>query len=401
MNSISGRDPQTGRTIEILMRDGIIAAINDIPSEDPAWLSPGLVDLQINGYQGFDLNADNLTPDTVIELTYSVLATGVTTFLPTIITASEEKIIACLRAIAAARQLNPALRHMIPGVHVEGPHLSPEDGPRGAHPREHIRPPSIAEFDRWQQACGNLVKLVTLSPHFDEAPKYIAALRDRGILVSIGHTQASLEQIHAAVDAGATLSTHLGNGVDDPLPRHPNLLWTQLAEDRLTAMFIGDGHHLPDDTLKVMLRAKGLDRAILVSDVVALGGMPPGLYETPVGGLVELSSDGRLSLPGTRFLAGSGIPLKDVVAHLAATHLSLSESLRLATQNPAHFLGRIGKLQIGAPGDLIRFTWEPAAGVQIESVLLQGTPVGRQNKRSDESRQKTPHIGTDKSAYRQ
>ncbi|RZU39713.1 N-acetylglucosamine-6-phosphate deacetylase [Edaphobacter modestus] len=377
MTSISGRDPLTGRTIEVVIRDGIIAAINDIRSEDPAWLSPGLIDLQINGYQGFDLNSDNLTPDIVVDLAYSVLATGVTTFLPTIITASEEKIIACLRAIAAARQLTPALQHMIPGVHVEGPHLSPEDGPRGAHPREHIRPPSIAEFDRWQQASGDLVKLVTLSPHFHEAPHYIAALHNRGILVSIGHTHASIEQIHAAVNAGATLSTHLGNGVAYSLPRHPNLLWTQLADDRLTGMFIGDGHHVPDDTLKVMLRAKSLDRAILTSDLVALGGKPPGLYETPVGGLVELSPDGRLSLSGTDFLAGSVVPLKDAVAHLAATYLSLSESLQLATQNPARVLGRISKLQVGAPGNLIRFTWERAAGIQIESVLLQGSPAGR------------------------
>jgi N-acetylglucosamine-6-phosphate deacetylase len=375
MTSISGRDPHTGRTIEVEIRDGIIAAITDVPLAEPLWLSPGLIDLQINGYQGFDLNSDNLTSDTVIDLSRSVLASGVTTFLPTIITASEEKIVACLRAIAAARQLNPALRHMIPGVHVEGPHLSPEDGPRGAHSREHIRPPSMAEFDRWQRASGGLVKLVTLSPHFEEAPNYIATLHARGVLVSIGHTHASPEQIHAAVDAGATLSTHLGNGIADPLPRHPNLLWAQLAEDRLTAMFIADGHHLPNDTLKVMLRAKGLDRAILVSDVVALGGMPPGLYETPVGGLVELTTDGRLSLPGTRLLAGSVVPLKDAVAHLATTDLSLSESLRLATQNPARFLGRTSKLQVGAPGDLIRFAWKPAAGIQIESTLLRGTRV--------------------------
>jgi N-acetylglucosamine-6-phosphate deacetylase len=137
-------------------------------------------------------------------------------------------------------------------------------------------------------------------------------------------------------------------------------------------MFIGDGHHLPNDTLKVMLRAKGLDRSILVSDVVALGGMPPGLYETPVGGLVELAPDGRLSMHGTGFLAGSVVSLKDAVARLARLELSLSESLRLATQNPARLLGRSGKLQVGAAGDLIRFTWEPAAGLQIESTLLQG-----------------------------
>ena len=374
MTSITGRDPHTGHTIEVVVRDGIIAAINDVASADAVWISAGLVDLQINGYQGFDLNADDLTPETVIGLARSVLATGVTAFLPTIITASEEKIIACLGAIAAARRLDPALQHMIPGVHVEGPHLSPEDGPRGAHPREHIRPPSIAEFDRWQSSSGDLVKLVTLSPHFEEAPGYIAALHRRGVLISIGHSRASAEQICAAVDAGATLSTHLGNGVDDPLPRHPNLLWTQLAEDGLTAMFIADGHHLPDDTLKVMLRAKGLDRSILVSDAVALGGMPPGLYETPVGGLVELSANGRLSLRGTRFLAGSVVPLKDAVAHVAANLLTLGDSLQLATQNPARLLGRAGKLEIGAPADLIRFTWERGGEFKVESVMLQGVP---------------------------
>jgi N-acetylglucosamine-6-phosphate deacetylase len=372
MTSISGRDSGTGRNVEVVIRDGVITAINEVASADPAWLSPGLIDLQINGYQGFDLNADDLTPDTVVELARRVLATGVTTFLPTIITASEEKIVSCLRAIAAARQLDHAVLHMIPGVHVEGPHLSHEDGPRGAHPKEHIRPPSIAEFDRWQAASGNLVKLVTLSPHFEEAPHYIAALRRRGVLISIGHSRASVEQVRAAVDAGATLSTHLGNGVDDPLPRHPNLLWAQLADDRLTAMFIADGHHLPDDTLKVMLRAKGLERSILVSDTVALGGMSPGIYETPVGGRVELSANGRLSLQGTRFLAGSVVPLKDAVAHVAATQFSLSESLQLATENPARILGRTGKLEVGAPADLIRFTWERGGGIEIESVMLHG-----------------------------
>lgn len=381
MNSIIGRDPHTGCTVEVVLHDGIIVSITELSVADAAWLSPGLVDLQINGYQGFDCNADNLTPDVVVNLAYSVLASGVTTFLPTIITAAEEKIIACLRAIAAARRIHPELRHMIPGVHVEGPHLSSQDGPRGAHPREHIRPPSIDEFDRWQQASGNLVKLVTLSPHFAEAPEYIAALRRRGILVSIGHTHASPEQIHTAAEAGATLSTHLGNGVHATLPRHPNLLWAQLAEDRLSAMLIGDGHHLPDDTLKVMLRAKGLDRAILVSDTVALAGMAPGLYETPVGSRVTLSPDGRLGLAETPFLAGSAVSLKDAVARLTTTHLSLSEALQLATQNPAHILGRIARLQVGAPGDLIRFTWDPLAGIQIETVLLQGKECNAPERR--------------------
>jgi N-acetylglucosamine-6-phosphate deacetylase len=375
MNSIRGRDPRTGHGIEIVLRDDVIAAVHEAAVEDDLWLAPGLIDLQINGYRGFDLNADALTPDTVIDLARAVLATGVTAFLPTIITAPEEKIVACLQAIAAARQREPWLHHMIPGVHVEGPHLSPQDGPRGAHPREHIRPLSIDEFDRWQRASGNLVTLVTVSPHWPDATAYIHALHERGILVSIGHTDASVEQIRAAVDAGATLSTHLGNGVAATLPRHPNLLWAQIAEDRLAAMLIADGHHLPADTLKVMLRSKGLDRVILTSDAVALAGMPPGLYSTPVGGQVELTPDGRLCLPGTRLLAGSVTPLKDTVALVANTQLSLADTLRLATVNPARLLGRTATLEVGADADLIRFRWRPGSELRIESMVLQGSPL--------------------------
>jgi N-acetylglucosamine-6-phosphate deacetylase len=140
-------------------------------------------------------------------------------------------------------------------------------------------------------------------------------------------------------------------------------------------MLIADGHHLPSDTLKVMLRSKGLDRAILASDAVALAGMPPGLYSTPVGGQVELTPDGRLCLPGTRLLAGSVTPLKDAVALLANTQLSLADALRLATENPARLLGRTATLQVGAPADLIRFTWRPGAELSPETVLLQGTSL--------------------------
>jgi N-acetylglucosamine-6-phosphate deacetylase len=209
----------------------------------------------------------------------------------------------------------------------------------------------FAQFQEFACGFGRVVEYVAANS-VDVSLDILELLREEDsqrFVVSIGHTHASPDQIHAVVAAGATLPTHLGNGVDDPLPRHANLLWTQLAEDRLTAMFIADGHHLPDDTLKVMLRAKGLDRAILLSYMVALGGMSPVLYETPVGGLVELTHDGRLSLHGTQFLVGSVVPLKDAVAHMAKTHLSLSESLRFATQNPARFLGRTGRLQVGAP----------------------------------------------------
>lgn len=372
--SLTGRDPYTGEPLIVHCVDGLIAAIERGSPEETAWLAPGLIDLQVNGYQGDDFNADDLTIEAVQRIAHRLLATGVTTFLPTLITASEEKIIHNLRIIAAARLADPLLQHMIPCVHVEGPHIAPEDGPRGAHPREHVRPPEIPEFLRWQAACNNLAGMVTLSPHYSAAPEYIHALSMQGVHLSLGHTSSSADQIRAAVTAGARLSTHLGNGVANLLPRHPNLIWTQLAEDRLTATFIADGHHVPADTLTVMLRAKTVQRAILVSDLVMLAGLPPGKYESPVGGKVDLHPDGRLNVAGSSYLAGATATLADAVAYVTAnTSFPLGDAVQMATANPGRFAGGRGVLHVGAPADLIRFHWKPGCRtLKIEDVIVQG-----------------------------
>lgn len=374
---VTGLDPATGRAIAVTVQDGMIAEIAPGPDAADGWLSAGLVDLQVNGYAGHDLNSGALTPETVIALAAALRKTGVTTFLPTLITASRASLVAALQTIAQARAADALTAHMTPRLHIEGPSVSPEDGPRGAHPREHVRAPDLVEFEQWQDACGGLIGLVTLSPHWPEAPAYIAALSRRGVNVSLGHTAAEPHTIRAAVDAGATLSTHLGNGVAATLPRHPNLIWTQLSEDRLTATFIADGHHLPDDTLKAMLRAKGLERTVLVSDATALGGMPPGLYDQPIGGRVELTADGRLGVVGSPYLAGAARPLIDgVVVTMRAAGLTLAEALRLATSNPGRFAGGRGVLAVGQSADLIRFRWSPGdAALVIERVWVQGTPI--------------------------
>lgn len=358
---LEGRDPDTLGAVRVGIVDGCIAAVEPIPDRaDLPWIAPGLVDLQVNGFAGHDLNAAGLTPATVSALARAMLAVGVTRFLPTLITGAEADILASLRAIAAARDGDPVVRLMVPAIHVEGPNISDHDGPRGAHPRDAVRPWDLAEFDRWQGVCGGLVGMVTLSPHADAAMPYIAALRARGVHVAIGHSHATPEQIHAAAQAGAILSTHLGNGVSGMLPRHPNLLWAQLADDRLSASFIADGHHLDADTLKAMIRAKGLERAILVSDTVALGGLAPGVYDTPVGGQVELAADGRLSLMGTPFLAGAALPLIAGVARaMRDAGLTLAQALRLATANPARFVGERAALAVGLRADLMRFHWAP------------------------------------------
>jgi len=344
------------------MADGRIAAVAAADYDGELYLSAGLVDLQVNGYFGLDLNDHAVTPDRVIALTRKLFAVGVTSYQPTLITAAETSIIAAIRAIVAARRADRQTAEAIAGIHIEGPFISPQDGPRGAHPASQVRAPDLAELARWQAAAEGLVSMVTLSPHYAEAPDFIAAAVAQSVHIAIGHTDATPEQIHAAAAAGASLSTHLGNGAAANLPRHPNFLWAQLADDRLSASFIADGHHLPADTLIVMLRAKGHDRAVLVSDLAAPGGLAPGIYDQPIGGRVQLWADGRLGTPGTPYLAGAALPLSACVARAAAvTGLSLADTLAMATRNPGRFLNGRGVLAVGARADLIRFAWQHGA----------------------------------------
>ena len=374
---VTGRAPGSGRPIAVTVRQGRIAAIGPGPSTETSWLAPGLVDLQVNGFAGHDLNAEDTSARTVVGLTRALYGHGVTTFVPTVITAAHDRMAHTLEVIAEARRRDPLVRHAIPYAHLEGPHLSAQDGPRGVHAAEHIRPPSLREFAHWQAVSGGLVGMVTLSPHFAQAAAYTAELTSRGVHIAIGHTHASSAEITAVVDAGARLSTHLGNGTHAVLPRHPNYLWAQLAEDRLTAGFIADGHHLPAETLTALVRAKGLERSVLVSDAVALAGMPPGRYRTPVGGSVDLAPDGRLAQPGSPYLAGAARSLADGVAQaIVAARLTLGEAVALATLRPGRFTGGRGRIEVGAPADLLRFTWAPGdPALAVGTVLARGREV--------------------------
>lgn len=294
---------------------------------------PGLVDLQVNGFAGVDFGDPATTADDVGRAVASIEKTGVTRFLPTLITSSLDSFAACARTLVGVG--HPA----IAGIHMEGPYIAPADGPRGAHAREHVRGADVNDFKRRQDAAEGSIRLVTLAPEAPGALPLIEALVAAGVRVAIGHTAASGAQIRDAVAAGATLSTHLGNGCSGTLPRHPNLLWEQLGEDRLLASFIVDGHHLPGATVRSMIRAKTPARTILVTDAMAAAGMLPGRY-TLAGQTVELDRAGRVAAPGAWNLAGSALALPTAIGNTVRfTGLPLEDVIPMATSRPAEYIG--------------------------------------------------------------
>lgn len=378
----TGISAETGNPAEVSFGHEILAvrSVDSAPLE--THLAPGFIDLQVNGYAGVDYNLATSPLEEVGRSIRALYSTGVTRFFPTITTNSADIMLACLRNMAQAKAQLPE-GPAIEGIHVEGPHLSPADGPRGAHPLEWIRPPDIDLLHRMQEAAGGLIRLVTLSPEWPEALAYIETAVREGIIISIGHTSATAEQIAAAVSAGATLSTHLGNGAHPMLPRHPNYIWDQLAEDRLTAGFIADGLHVPAAFLKVACRAKGPARRFAVTDVVWLAGTRPGRYQL-MDREVELTSDDRVVLVGKnaaeRILAGSGMPMHKAVANLVRlADLNLAEAVSMVTVDAARagrIKGREAGLDTGQRGDIVEFSFNPQGPtIEIHRTYVSGALV--------------------------
>src|ERR671932_1110260 len=305
---IEGRLIDDGRAVRVETDGPRIARIEEVGSaaSPTRWISPGLIDIQVNGFGGHDANAPDVTPQVITDLVRSLWRRGVTALCPTLITAPESALLRACEAIDSACSADPLIAHSIPCIHAEGPFISAEDGPRGAHPREHVRRPDYDEVGRWQEAARGRLGILTVAPELPRACELIQRGTADGLLLSIGHTAASPEQVRAAVDAGARLSTHLGNGAHAVLPRHPNYIWEQLAADDLWASVIADGHHLPPAVLKCVLRVKTPARTVLISDAGSLAGLPPGRY--PIwGGEFEVRPEGKVVVPGTEFLAGAAV----------------------------------------------------------------------------------------------
>jgi N-acetylglucosamine-6-phosphate deacetylase len=244
----------------------------------------------------------------------------------------------------------------VPGYHLEGPYISAEDGPRGAHPREHVRLPDWDEFSRWQEAAQGRILLVTLAPELEGALTFIERLVRTGVVVAIGHTAAKPSQIRDAIKAGATLSTHLGNGCHAMLPRHESYLWEQLASDELWTSIISDGHHLPASLVKCITRVKTPRKVILTCDASSLAGMPPGRY-SEWGTELEVLPHGKVIVPGTPFLAGSGVFTDVCVSNvMRMAGVTLSEAIDMASVRPRELLRLpIPTLEVGQPSKILAF----------------------------------------------
>ncbi|MDQ0920237.1 N-acetylglucosamine-6-phosphate deacetylase [Paenibacillus sp. V4I5] len=379
MHEIMGTHYTTGESIIVTVNKGIITDIRIVPddcdSNDQWLIAPGLVDLQMNGCMGIDLNVFPMDLERVHAMVHEVWKEGVTTFFPTITTNSVANISEAMTAIAKACDEDSSTNATIGGIHLEGPFISPENGPRGAHKQEYVCAPNWDAFLRWQEAARGRIRIVTMSPEWPSSTDFIRRCTESGIIVAIGHTAASSEQIRDAVSAGARMATHFGNGAHLTLPRHPNYLWEQLAQDSLWVSLIADGFHLPESFLKVVMRVKQ-ECAILVSDAVHLSGMPPGNYYSHNRVHVVKTNEGRLHLAEEpQLLAGSAQMLPWGIAHLTRKKLcSLHEAWDMASVRPSTLmkLSTSSGLKVGGPADLVRFKKEANGGISICETYKQG-----------------------------
>ena len=294
----------------------------------------GLVDIQVNGFGGVDFNTPGISCDSLRHSLEKMLASGVTTCLPTIITSTESHLLSCLSDLETARNSSTLAKTMIAGYHLEGPFLSALPGFSGCHPINEMGVVNPEMFLRLQDVAGGNIRLVTLAPEVDGALAFIKNLVRDGIIVALGHTAAGLDKIREAVEAGASLSTHLGNGTSSELQKNDNPIMAQLGEDQLSASFIADGYHLSPEVLKVYLRAKCSERVVLITDATAAASAEPGLYR--LGNLeLLLGSDPVIFDHKTSRPVGSAVTLDQCVRNVMQWYnISLKEAVSWAGENP-------------------------------------------------------------------
>jgi N-acetylglucosamine-6-phosphate deacetylase len=366
MMIIQGKIPGREVPVNLLVEYGKVVQMTPYQKGSPCdfggtdlYLCPGFFDPQVNGFAGVDFNHPLLTPARLHQAARSLASTGVTCFLPTLITSSQEKMVRQLKIVAEALRNDSLLRKMCVGIHLEGPYISAEDGPRGVHLREFIRLPRWDELEKFQEACEGRIKCVTLAPEVKGAIPFIKKAAALGIIIGIGHTHATEEVIEEAVQAGARLSCHLGNAPSAFLSGYQNLIEKQLAMDPLMASIIMDGVHLPPEVVKDYVRAKGIDRTILTTDSMAGAKAPQGRYT--LGDIeVEVGSDGTARLASNSRLAGSTLTMDRAVTNaIRFAEIDLTSAIHMTARNGKKLFSEVrGEILPGCSADLVLFEYQ-------------------------------------------
>lgn len=366
-----GRRYDTLELTTVRVSEGRILSVEtEAPDENVVlpWIAPGLFDVQVNGAVGVELSSSKLTKTGVVAVLEKMLRDGVFRCCLTLTTNALETMLGAVKTIAGALDDRPELRPVVWGIHLEGPFISTAEGAIGAHPRNFCIPYSEEFIRDAQKASNGLVKIVTLSPEYPNVGDFVRFLRGEGILVAIGHTNADGKSLDEAVCAGAALSTHLSNATRHLLPKWENYFFGQLADDRLVASLIVDGFHISPQLVRAIVRTKGLDRLILISDQSPLAGFPPGKYSMELCDF-EIQPNGKVTLAGDpNLLACASFPVSNCVVNVATIeNLPLSKVYPLASTAPARLLnaprfssGDGDFLQVGGHADFLLFNVVPA-----------------------------------------
>lgn len=385
--TIEGIHYADGKPVQVKISDGKIESVQRIEKladeNNKLIIAPGFFDNQVNGFAGvsFSFGGSDLTADGIEKATHELWKKGVTTYLPTLTTNSRELLVKNFGILAESMD-NENIRGAIPGFHLEGPYINPEDGYRGAHPKRFVRLPDWNEFMEMADAAGNHILQVTVAPEMEGVQEFIQKCTAQGIVVAVGHHNADKEQLDQAVYNGAKISTHLGNGCANMINRHHNPLWPQLANDELMISIICDGFHLLPEEIKTFFAVKGPEKTIITSDVTSYAALEPGEYTTQTGETIELTEDGMLRYPAQNVLYGSASPITKGVGYvMQVTGCTLADAVQMASTNPAKLYGLNdrGKLEPGKRADIILFRLENSE-VKIERTYVEGELVYEKSK---------------------
>lgn len=291
-------------------------------------------DLQVNGYLNIDFSSESLNEEDCCYAYRKYLESGADSFLPTIITSPQELLKKNLPVMAAAVH---AFGDKVPGIHLEGIFISPLPGAVGAHNPLWTHKPDIELFKKIQEWADGTIKLLTIAAELPGSETFCKQVTEMGVTVSLGHQNASYDDLCRLRDAGAKSLTHLGNGMPNKVDRHNNPLINGLACEGLTPMIIADGHHLPEYLVKYIIDTKGPENVIVTSDASPLAGMPPGNYDV-LGNSVILEENGKLHNPAKQCLVGSSSTLNDCINYLSKTGFNNEDILTMTSLNPKKFM---------------------------------------------------------------